>query len=101
MNSHSFTGIELKLICDKIFSEKNFIGAFFWEKKKKGSYLDESITNVKEYILTYSANKNKFSGLIGEITDKKETYPCVNPGNKLSIRKITKGVTSTGSLQFL
>ena len=85
---------QLKLICDKIFSEKNFIGTFSWEKKKKGSYLDESITNVKEYILTYSANKNKFSGLIGEITDKKETYPCVNPGNKLSIRKIAKGVTS-------
>lgn len=85
---------QLKLLCDKIFSEKNYIGTLSWEKKKKGSHLDDSITNIKEYLLVYSADETKFNGLIGEITNKKETYPCVNPGNKLAVRKIKKGVPS-------
>lgn len=90
---------QLKLICDKIFSEKNYVGTLVWEKKKKGSHLDDSITNIKEYLLVYSADRNRFDGLIGEITDKKETYPCVNPGNNLALRKIGKGVPSNYKLK--
>ena len=41
---------QLKLLCDKIFSEKNYIGTLSWEKKKKGSHLDDAITNIKEYL---------------------------------------------------
>lgn len=84
---------QLKMVCDQIFLEKNFVGSLVWEKKKKGSHLDKNITNIKEYILVYRKSQ-KFRGLIGIITDEKETYPCLNPGNGYSIRIIPKGTSS-------
>lgn len=83
----------LKLLCDEIFGEKKYVGTLVWEKKKKGSHLDSNITNIKEYVLVYHKGA-KFSGLIGVVTEKKETYPCINPGNGYSTRKIPKGTIS-------
>jgi adenine-specific DNA-methyltransferase len=85
---------QLKLLCDSLFGEKQFIGSLVWEKKKKGSHLDGSITNVKEYILAYCKNSNSYKGLVGEIKDDIETYPCVNPGNGFSKRIIPAGIIS-------
>lgn len=88
---------QLKILCDMLFVEKNFVGSLVWEKKKKGSHLDESITNVKEYVLVYCKNSNSFKGLIGEVNEDTETYPCLNPGNGYSIRKIPAGTKSNYS----
>lgn len=84
----------LRYLCDATFGKNNFVTTFSWEKKKKGSHLDKSITNVKEYIHTYCKDKKQFKGLIGEIVTKKETYPCINPGNAISERVIPAGVKS-------
>lgn len=84
----------LKLLCDDIFSETNFVAQLVWEKKKKGSYLADSVTNIKEYILVYAKRKEEFSGLIGEINSEKETYPCVNASNGRDIRVIPAGIES-------
>ncbi len=84
----------LALICNDIFGEDNFIAQLTWEKKKKGSYLANDITNIKEYILVYAKNKSKFSGLIGEINREEETYPCVNATNVRDIRIIPAGIKS-------
>ncbi len=84
----------LRLICDDIFGEENFISSLTWEKKKKGSYLANAITNIKEYILVYARQKERFSGLIGEINSEEETYPCVNAGNGRDIRTIPAGIAS-------
>ncbi len=86
---------QLKLFCDNLFGEKQFVGSLVWEKKKKGSHLDDAITNVKEYVLVYSKNAEYFSGLIGEIKEDTETYPCINPGNGYSNRTIPAGIHST------
>lgn len=85
---------QLKLLCDEIFTEDRFIGTLVWEKKKKGSHLDVSITNIKEYVLVYCKNKKHFNGLIGQVATQKETYPCINPGNTISKRIIPKGIKS-------
>lgn len=84
----------LKKICDEIFGKRNFITQLVWEKKKKGSFLSISITNIKEYILVYSKNINRFSGLIGEVNSEVETYPCINAVNKREVRYIPKGIES-------
>lgn len=84
----------LKLLCDEIFGESNFITELVWEKKKKGSYLANAVTNIKEYILVYAKNKECFSGLIGEINFEEETYPCVNASNGRDIRHIPAGIKS-------
>ena len=89
----------LKMICDDIFGEKNFIAQLVWEKKKKGSFLSNSITNIKEYVLVYAKKADEFQGLIGEVNEKTETYPCVNAPNKREIRYIPKGIKSNYKLK--
>ncbi|UII57088.1 site-specific DNA-methyltransferase [Cytobacillus spongiae] len=84
----------LKKVCDEIFGEENFLANLVWEKKKKGSFLSKSITNIKEYALVYSKNIDRFEGLIGEIKTSIETYPCINASNKREIRRIPKGISS-------
>jgi adenine-specific DNA-methyltransferase len=84
----------LRKICDEIYGENNFIAKLVWEKKKKGTFLSNTISSVKEYILVYSKDKPKFNGLIGEINHSQETYPCVNASNKRDIRKIPSGIKS-------
>ncbi len=88
----------LRLICDELFGESNFISQLVWEKKKKGSFLSNSITNIKEYVLVYAKCIDDFTGLVGEITTKTETYPCINAPNKREIRHIPKGIKSNYKL---
>jgi adenine-specific DNA-methyltransferase len=88
---------QLKILCDEIFGEKDFIGVLIWEKKKKGSFLNNSITNIKEYIYIYIKNQVFFNGLTAQIVSDTETYPCINPGNAISLRTIPKGIKSNFS----
>lgn len=85
---------QLKLLCDKVFSQKHYVGTLIWEKKKKGSHLNNSITNIKEYVLVYCKDEKHFAGLIGETSIERETYPCVNPGNAIGKRLFKKGIPS-------
>ena len=84
----------LKLLCDEIFGEQNFISQLVWEKKKKGSFLSNSITNIKEYVLVYAKEITFFNGLVGQVNNNTETYPCINATNKREIRRIPKGIKS-------
>lgn len=55
----------LKLICDEIFGEENFVEDIIWDKKSsaKGVPPQNMIVNVHEYIIAYQkSDKFKFSG---------------------------------------
>lgn len=84
----------LRKVCNEIFDSSCFVSQLVWEKKKKGSFLSNRITNVKEYILVYCKNALTFEGLIGEINDNEETYPCINASNKRELRTIPAGIES-------
>ena len=84
----------LRKICDEVFGEENFVAILVWEKKKKGSFLSKSVTSVKEYIVVYCKRMFDFEGLIGEINDGSETYPCINAVNKRELRTIPAGIES-------
>lgn len=84
----------LRLIMNEIFGEENFIACLVWEKKRKGAFLSEKITNVKEYILVFSKNEEEFGGLVGQINSEPETYPCINASNRRERRIIPSGITS-------
>ena len=84
----------MKKLCDEIYGATSFVAQLVWEKKKKGSFLSKSITNVKEYILVYCKNIDGFDGLIGEINNEEETYPCINAINKRELRTIPAGIES-------
>ncbi len=85
---------QLKLLCNEVFGEKNYVALLVWEKKKKGSFLSNQITNIKEYVMVYCKNPVCFNGLIGEVNTKTETYPCINAPNKRTVCKISKGIKS-------
>ncbi|MDR3290313.1 MAG: site-specific DNA-methyltransferase [Rickettsiales bacterium] len=63
----------LKLICDEIFGEENFISCLLWLTKKGASGMPTKtrIVNNHEYILCYAKNKKKFkfNGLNREEND--------------------------------
>lgn len=84
----------LKKIADEVFGKQNFVAQLVWEKKKKGSFLSKAVTNIKEYVLVYCKNSDAFEGLIGEINDSVETYPCINAVNKRELRTIPAGIES-------
>jgi len=48
----------LKLLCDDVFGEENFVGNFLWQKKKGGGNDSFFIAIEHEYIISYIKNKN-------------------------------------------
>jgi len=50
---------QLKLLCDDIFQESNFICNFIWNQKLTGGHDSKHINVVHEYVLCYAKNKNE------------------------------------------
>ena len=57
----------LRILCDKIYGEDNFIGNFIWRKKSGGGQTDDYFVIEHEYILVYRKTK-KFTW-INEYTE--------------------------------
>ena len=89
----------VKCLFDEVFGESCSVAQLVWEKKKKGSFLSNQITNIKEYTIAYCNNPIYFNGLIGEINAETETYPCVNAVNAREIRRIPAGIKSNYAKQ--
>ncbi|MDR1988142.1 MAG: hypothetical protein LBQ24_05395 [Candidatus Peribacteria bacterium] len=53
---------QLKLLCDEIFSEENFVENFIW-KKNSTKNLSKTTSTNHEYVLTYSKNKKEIEKL--------------------------------------
>lgn len=48
----------LKILCDEIFGEENFVGLMTIQSNPRGSQSSKFLSNVHEYILMYSKNAN-------------------------------------------
>ena len=74
---------QLKLLCDAIFGEQNFVETFIWEKNPNPTFLNKYSRSSAEYILCYA--KNKLAGLLGLdggiITSFETDAPLQNKGN--------------------
>lgn len=50
---------QIKMLCNEIFDEKNFLANLIWQNKEGGGSSDSKYFRVKhEYILTYAKNKD-------------------------------------------
>lgn len=47
----------LKLMCDEIFGEENFVANMVWQSKSGGGHDEKTIVKECEYILVYAKNK--------------------------------------------
>lgn len=70
---------QLKLLCDEVFGENNFIGAIVWFKKRKGSFLSNQLVSLTEYLLPY--RKNEPIHLFGGTPDNSESQPIIKRTN--------------------
>ena len=74
----------LKLICDEIFGEDNFIQDFIWHKKTQPSFLSKEVANIHEYLLAYRKDKNV--KLKGGFTDPDKLIEMLNISNNKGMR---------------
>lgn len=82
---------QLKLLCDSIFGEENFISNFIWQKNFAPKNDNKYISDSTEYILLYAKNKEKFSrGLLPR--EEKHNKGYSNPDND------PRGAWTSGSM---
>lgn len=70
----------LKLLCDDVFGEENFIGLMTIQSNPRGSQSSKNLSNVHEYIFMYAKSEqdvelkgvSKEVGSINEYTEKEE-----------------------------
>ncbi|MEG1821217.1 MAG: site-specific DNA-methyltransferase, partial [Malacoplasma sp.] len=83
---------QLKLLCDDIFDEENYVSTLHWKKKKQPSYLHGQVAGVMEYILVYSKHRNQLDKLsLSTPTDSNARID--NASNQVSERLIRKGIS--------
>lgn len=82
---------QLKLLCDDILGEENYVSTLHWKKKKQPSYLHGQVAGVMEYILIYSKNRCNLDKLsLSSPTDSNTRVD--NASNQISERLIKKGI---------
>ena len=65
----------LKMICDEIFNENNFVASMIWRKKNTGGGSDKVTIEIEtEYVLCYTKNKEKLSVNSKPIDASKYSY---------------------------
>lgn len=75
----------LRTCLNEIFGEENFITEFFWEKKKKPSFLHKNVCKIFDYVLCYAKNASETSAFSLDKTTPGKKYPFNNRGNSLGI----------------
>ncbi len=71
----------LKLLCDDVFGEENFVEIFSWTKTATPPALSHKSRKTNEYILCYEKNKNSYK-YFGEELDGGD-QPLLNDGNNV------------------
>lgn len=84
---------QLKMLCDNIFGEQNFIGNICWFKKRKGSFLSNNLVSLTEYILAYK--KGSPIKLFGGETNNSESQPIVKRTNAIKTLKFPANFVKT------
>ena len=79
---------QLKMLCDDVFKEQNYIANFIWTKKRKASNLDSHVRVLTEYVLCYAKNYKELPPLSSPLdvsTEETKPYPFYNTGNKRKV----------------
>ncbi|MBI5393401.1 site-specific DNA-methyltransferase [Candidatus Woesearchaeota archaeon] len=80
---------QLKLLCDDVFGETNFIGNLIWRKKEGGGQADDYFAREHEYILVYSKS-NKFKWRDEIVPVKEAEYNKEDKDGKFTAVKLAK-----------
>ena len=90
---------QLKLLCDEIFGEQNYVCNFTWIKKRKPSNLNNIVRGNTEYIFCYAKNISNTKPFKSMEADDNKPYPFYNSGNNRGVLKFQGGVVKCTSLK--
>lgn len=65
---------QLKLLCDEVFGEKNFVTTLIWKKRYGGGAKTKYFVGVHEYILCYAKNKESIGKIETDYEEKNRKY---------------------------
>ena len=74
---------QLKLLCDEIFGEKNFITSFIWKSRTSLQYSLPIVSSQTEYIFLYAKEKDIWNSTNGKLFNK-----VIKPGDEDSYHNI-------------
>jgi adenine-specific DNA-methyltransferase len=79
----------LRMLCDEIFGDKNFVGMLIWRKKEGGGQADSYFVTEHEYILVY-AKSEQFKWINEEIPVDEAEYNKEDEQGKFTAVKLAK-----------
>jgi adenine-specific DNA-methyltransferase len=73
----------LRILCDDVFGEDNFVAQFIWHKTKKGKALSRLARQVTEYVMCYAKDRDAMCkrGLYGSAADAELANPFFHRPN--------------------
>lgn len=86
---------QLKLLCDSIFGENNFVGTMIWRKKSGGGQTDEFFVTEHEYIFGYRKSSQFIWNDKHEKIDQNEYKYTYSDGSLYKIIKLEKWGSSS------
>lgn len=85
----------LKMLCDSVCGESNFLACFTWVRKKKGSFLSNKIRKMTEFVLCYQNAASNDIAFYGEHAYSDKWQPIVKRTNSSKLLCIPANVVST------
>jgi adenine-specific DNA-methyltransferase len=87
----------LRLLCDELFGEGNFVCQFIWHKTRKGKALSRVARQVTEYVLCFAKSKKLLGkdGLFGSEPGADVANPFHHRPNKPRLIKFPPGTIRT------
>lgn len=79
----------LKLLCDEIFGEENFVACAVWHKKDNASFLGKDIIDLVEYVLIYKKSVS-FNGTRDCLIDIEKHRELITKPSKIGERIFKK-----------
>lgn len=83
----------LKLLCDHIFGEENFVALFPWRKRTAKSDVPFGVSQDYEWILSFARTDNFLAGIDGKSRKYYETEDF--PGRAWRVHDLTKQTTAS------
>jgi len=85
----------LKLLCDEIFGEQNFIASYFWKRTSTPPALSYKVRRKLEFVLCYQKSNIPQRTFAQGYVDGGDA-PLLNAGNPLSTLSFPKGTVKFG-----
>lgn len=84
----------LKLICNEVFGEDNFVGTFIWKRRASSALADNNVSMDQDYVVCYQ--KGSLSGFLGIEKDfKNYKNPDNDPRGPWVLGDLTVGMTAS------